>query len=342
MTVTICEVGPRDGLQNHPRVLPVPVRVELIERLAASGLPCIEAVSFVHPERVPAMAAAEDVLAAARVDPRTRMTALLLNARGFERFGSTGLRELRFTFAVSDTFNRRNANASAAEGRAAAVAVVRAARAHGIRTGVVLATAFGCPFEGEVDPGVVVDAAAELADAGVDELIFADTIGVAVPRQVRQIVPRALALGPTLGVHMHNTRNTGYLTTFAAIEAGAGIVDAAVGGLGGCPFAPDATGNVATEDLVYALEREGIRTGVDLDRLLETVTWLEPQLAGPLDGQLHRAGRFPAPSVSMHTSKQETGAQPSEERHGIRRAAELRSPEQAATLGSGPARRSDR
>jgi hydroxymethylglutaryl-CoA lyase/(R)-citramalyl-CoA lyase len=220
---------------------------------------------------------------------------------------------------------------------------VHAARARGIRTGVVLATAFGCPFEGEVDPGVVVDAAAELAEAGVDELIFADTIGVAVPRQVRQIVPRALALGPTLGVHMHNTRNTGYLTTFAAIEAGAGIVDAALGGLGGCPFAPNATGNVATEDLVYALEREGIRTGVDLDRLLETVAWLEPQLAGPLDGQLHRAGRFPPAPVSLHTSKQEGGDQASKEGHGTGRASpDARSPEQAAMLASSPARRPDR
>ncbi|MCW3005421.1 MAG: pyruvate carboxyltransferase [Solirubrobacterales bacterium] len=303
MSVTICEVGPRDGLQNHPLVVAVADRIELIEQLSASGLPCIEAVSFVHPARVPAMSGAEAVLAGARPHPLTRLTGLVLNAHGLTRAFAAGLAELRYAFAVSDAFNRRNANRSAAEGRAGAVAAVRMAQARGVRIGVVLATAFGCPFEGEVDPGAVIDAAAELAAAGADELILADTIGVAVPRDVRRLVPRALPLGPTIGVHMHNTRNTGYLTTFAAIEAGATIVDAAVGGLGGCPFAPGATGNIATEDLVYALEREGITTGVDLDRLLKTAAWLERRLAVPLSGQLLRAGRFPAASAGRRSAK---------------------------------------
>jgi len=292
-TITICEVGPRDGLQNAPVVLPVAVRSELVERLAACALPCIEAVSFVHPTRVPTMADAEEVLAGAQSVGETRLTGLVLNARGFERALASGLQEVRFAFAVSDTFNRRNSNASTTDGVAAARDVIAQAHAHGLRAGIVLATAFGCPFEGEVDPGHVRDIAADLAQAGADEIVFADTIGVAVPRQVRELVTPALALGPTIGVHMHNTRNTGYLTTFAAIEVGVDVVDASVGGLGGCPFAPGASGNIATEDLLYALEREGIDTGVDVDRVIDTARWLEDVLQFPLDGQLRSVGRFP-------------------------------------------------
>jgi isopropylmalate/homocitrate/citramalate synthase len=291
--VTICDVGPRDGLQNLSQVLDFTVRAELVDRLAAAGVPMIEAVSFVHPERVPTMADAEAVLRAASPPPATRCTALVLNRRGFERLAATGLREVRFSFAVSDTFNRRNSNASLTTGLTTAREVIEAARARGIRVAIVLATAFGCPFEGEVDPGLVIDIAADLAHAGADELIFADTIGVAVPRHVRALVTPALALGPSVGVHMHNTRSTGYLTTFAAIEAGVAIADAAVGGLGGCPFAPGATGNIATEDLVYALEREGVDTGIDLEALIHVASWLEECLAEPLGGQVHRAGGFP-------------------------------------------------
>ncbi|MGH2908804.1 MAG: hydroxymethylglutaryl-CoA lyase [Solirubrobacteraceae bacterium] len=297
--VTICDVGPRDGLQNLSQVLDCTVRAELVDRLAAAGVPMIEAVSFVHPERVPTMANAEVVLSAVSLPPETRCTALVLNRRGFERLAVTGLREVRFSFAVSDTFNRHNSNASFTTGLTTAREVIEAARALGIRVAIVLATAFGCPFEGEIDPGFVIEIAADLAHAGADELIFADTIGVAVPRQVRALVTPALALGPTVGVHMHNTRNTGYVTTFAAIEAGVAIADAAVGGLGGCPFAPNATGNIATEDLVYALEREGVDTGIDLEALIHVASWLEECLAEPLDGQVHRAGGFPLAPTAL-------------------------------------------
>jgi hydroxymethylglutaryl-CoA lyase/(R)-citramalyl-CoA lyase len=293
--VTVCDVGPRDGLQNGPAPLPVHVRAELVERLAAAGLPRVETVSFVNPERVPTMARAEDVVARLRRDSSTRCSGLVLNQRGFERLLGTDLDDVRFTFAISEAFNQRNANVSSAAGLGAAREVIGQARSAGMRTGVVLATAFGCPFEGEVDPGAVLDAAAQLADAGVEEIVFADTIGVAVPRQVRALVCAARRLGPEIGVHMHNTRNTGYVTSFAAIEAGAHVVDASVGGLGGCPFAPQATGNIATEDLVYALEREGVSTGVDLDRLMETASWIEGVVGRPVDGQLIRAGRFPSP-----------------------------------------------
>ena len=290
---TICEVGPRDGLQNIARTLPVAVRAELVERLAAAGLRRIEAVSFVHPDRVPAMSAAEEVLAAVRLGPGTELTGLVLNDRGFLRLVETRVDEVRFAFAVSDTFNWRNSNMSTTDGLSIARAVISGARARGLRASVVLATAFGCPFEGEVDQGHVLDIAADLTRAGADEIVFADTIGVAVPRQVRALVTPALALGPAIGVHMHNTRNTGYITTFAAVDVGVDVVDASVGGLGGCPFAPSASGNIATEDIVYALEREGLDTGVDLDGMLRTTEWLE-QHVGCLDGQLHRAGPFPA------------------------------------------------
>jgi hydroxymethylglutaryl-CoA lyase/(R)-citramalyl-CoA lyase len=291
--LAICDVGPRDGLQNGARTLPVAVRAELVDRLIGAGLPRIEAVSFVHPERVPTMAGAEEVVGALSTPERAHLAGLVLNQRGFDRLATTGLDEVRFAFAVSDTFNRRNSNASTCDSLAVARDIVAAARVQGIRAVVVLATAFGCPFEGEVDPGLVLDLACDLSRAGAEEIIFADTIGVAVPRQVRALVTPALKYGPAIGVHMHNTRNTGYLTTFAAVEAGASVVDASVGGLGGCPFAPEATGNIATEDLVYALEREGIDTGIDLDELLRTAAWLGGQVAEPLDGQLHRAGRFP-------------------------------------------------
>jgi hydroxymethylglutaryl-CoA lyase/(R)-citramalyl-CoA lyase len=290
----ICEVGPRDGLQNIPGALPVDVRTELVERLVASDVPRIEAVSFVHPERVPAMAGAEAVLAGVRPESATTLAGLVLNERGFQRLVDTGLREVRFAFAVSDTFNRRNSNRSTTSGLAAARTVICGAHARGIRASVVLATAFGCPFEGEIDHGLVLDIATDLTQAGVDEIVFADTIGVAVPRHVRALITPALALGPTIGVHMHNTRNTGYVTTFAAVEAGVDVIDAAVGGLGGCPFAPAASGNVATEDIVFALEREGLQTGVDLDALLRTACWLEQHVPS-LNGQLHRAGPFPRP-----------------------------------------------
>ncbi len=297
---TICDVGPRDGLQNIAETLPVSVRAELVERLAASGLPCIEAVSFVHPERVPTMSGAEEVIDAVQIGTETRLAGLVLNARGFQRLAGTGLGEVRFALAVSETFNQRNSNSSTTASLIVAREVIEAARARRIRASVVLATAFGCPFEGEVDPGVVLDLAGDLARAGADEIVFADTIGVAVPRQVRALVTPALGLGPTIGVHMHNTRNTGYLTTFAAVEAGADVIDASIGGLGGCPFAPNATGNIATEDIVYTFEREGLETGIDLDQLLRTTEWLGA-FVPPLDGQLSRAGRFPRPDREAET-----------------------------------------
>jgi hydroxymethylglutaryl-CoA lyase/(R)-citramalyl-CoA lyase len=291
--VQIVDVGPRDGLQILSQVVSPPVRAELVARLAGAGLRRVEAVSFVHPTRVPQMAGAEEVVRALPRDERLRVSGLVLNERGYDRLAASGLPEVRFALAVSDAFSERNSGVSTAAALEAARAIVRRARADGRLTGVVLATAFGCPFSGEVDPARVARLAEQLAAAGVDEIVFADTIGVAVPRQVRRLLKDAQDLGPTLGVHLHNTRNTGHLNAFVAIEAGAEVLDASVGGLGGCPFAPGATGNIATEDLVFLLEREGIATGVDLDRLVAVAHWLRDDVGLALDGQLQRVGGFP-------------------------------------------------
>jgi hydroxymethylglutaryl-CoA lyase/(R)-citramalyl-CoA lyase len=301
-SVEIVEVGPRDGLQNASVTLAPAVRAELVGLLAGTGLPRIEVASFVHPGRVPRMAGAEEVVAALDAGAGARHCGLVLNERGLDRLLGSGLREARFTFAAADAFNQRNSNASTADGLAAARSVLARARAEGASAGVVLATSFGCPFSGEVDAGLVVELAAELADAGAEEIVFADTIGVAVPRQVRRVLEGAAGLGPRLGVHLHNTRNTGYLCAFVALEAGAQVLDASVGGLGGCPFAPQATGNIATEDLVYMLEREGVATGIDLERLVAVTRWLEERTGLAAPGQLHRVDTFPPRQVASATA----------------------------------------
>ncbi len=291
--ITLCDVGPRDGLQNDPKLLEPAVRAQLVDRLAAAGLPRIEAVSFVNPARVPQMAGAEEVVA--RIDRKDGVVyaGLALNEKGYERLAATGLDEVHVAFAATQTFNRRNQNASVEESLAAAERIVRRAHADGLRATATIGVSFGCPFEGAVDPGRVLGLARALADAGADEIVFADTVGVAVPRQVRDVVGRAVAeLARPVGVHLHNTRNTGFANAYAAVEAGATVLDASVGGIGGCPFAPRATGNIATEDLVYLLEGEGIETGVDLDELIGVAAWLEEVLGRELEGQVYRAGAF--------------------------------------------------
>jgi isopropylmalate/homocitrate/citramalate synthase len=294
-TVIVCEVGPRDGLQNDAVVLAPAVRAQMVDRLAATGLPRVEAASFVHPKLVPAMAGAEEVLATAGRREGTLLTGLVLNERGLDRALSTGLEQVNVAYPVTDTFCRRNQNATPDEAAATAAAIVRGGHAAGVRVTVTLGASFGCPFEGEVDPGVVIEHVRRAADAGADEIFFADTIGVGVPGQVRRLMGAApeAAPGVPIGLHLHNTRNTGYANAVEALAHGVAVLDASAGGIGGCPFAPNATGNISTEDLLYLLEREGIETGVDLDALLGVVTWLEQQLGRELPGLLHRAGRFP-------------------------------------------------
>ena len=282
--VTLCDVGPRDGLQNEPDTLAPAVRAELVNRLAAAGLPRVEAVSFVRDERVPQMAGAEDVVAGIERRPGTEYCGLVLNERGWERFKATGLDRVNVTFAATETFNERNGNATLAEAVARADAIVDGVD---VPATVTVSCSFGCPFEGRVEPGRVVELTAPFA--GRAEVVLADTIGVATPSHVRALVERAGAQG----FHGHNTRNTGYANALAAIEAGVSLLDASIGGLGGCPYAPKATGNIATEDLVYLLEGEGIETGVDLDALVGIATWLEELLGRPLEGYVYRAGRWP-------------------------------------------------
>jgi isopropylmalate/homocitrate/citramalate synthase len=282
--VLLCDVGPRDGLQNEPEALAPAVRAELVNRLAATGLPRIEAVSFVRDDRVPQMAGAEAVVAGIERREGVEYAGLVLNEQGFERLRQTDLDRVNVTLGATETFNERNGNASLA---AATDRVQRILAAADWSTTATISVAFGCPFEGEVDPGVVVGLAAEL-DA--DEVVLADTIGVATPSAVRALVERVHKPGKPVGFHGHNTRNTGYANALTALEAGATVLDASIGGLGGCPYAPRATGNVATEDLVYLLHGEGVETGVDLDALVEVSQWLEGVLGRTLEGQVYRAG----------------------------------------------------
>jgi len=290
--VTICEVGPRDGLQNEAESLRPEVRAELVNRLSGTGLPRIEAVSFVSPARVPQMAGAEEVVAAIEREEGVVYAGLVPNEKGYDRLVASGLDEAHYAFASTETFNQRNSNASVDESLAAAERIVRRAREDGIRATVTIGASFGCPFEGAVDPGRILELARRLADAGVAEIVFADTIGVGVPRQMRHLVGAGVELGIPIGVHLHNTRNTGFANAYAALEAGASVLDASIGGIGGCPFAPRATGNVGTEDLVYLLNGEGVETGVDLDALIGVAEWLEGVLGRQLPGQVYRAGSF--------------------------------------------------
>jgi len=278
LTLTLCDVGPRDGLQNEAETLEPATRAELVNRLAAAGLPRVEAVSFVRGDRVPQMAGAEEVVEGIERRDGTEYSGLVLNEQGYERFHETGLDRVNATLGATEEFNRRNGNASLDEAVARVERILAAASEPAT---VTLSVAFGCPFEGRVDPGRVVDLAARFDGA---EVVLADTIGVAVPSEVRALVQRTGAAG----FHGHNTRNTGYANALAAVEAGASVLDASVAGLGGCPYAPRASGNVATEDLVYLLEHEGVETGVDLDALIGVSQWLESLLGRQLEGYVYR------------------------------------------------------
>ena len=294
--VTIVEVSPRDGLQNEPEILSTDAKVELITRLVAAGARRIEAVSFAHPRLVPAMADAEAVMAAVPRGDGVSYAGLVLNRRGLDRAVDARVDEVNVVVCVSDTFSRRNQNLSTGEAMGMAGEVAAEARSRGLFTTLTLATAFGCPFEGEVDPGRVVELARQGAAAGFDELCLGDTIGVGTPDQVRGFTARIREVAgdrPRLRYHFHNTRNTGFANAFAAVLDGVEVLDASAGGIGGCPFAPNATGNIATDDLVYMLERMGVTTGWDLEALLPTARFLTDQLGHQVPAMLPRAGSFP-------------------------------------------------
>jgi isopropylmalate/homocitrate/citramalate synthase len=293
VTIELCDVAPRDGLQSLEVVLPPATRAELAGRLAACGLPRVEVASFVRDDLVPAMAGAEEVVAALPHADGTTWAGLVLNETGYDRLAAAELDEAHVSFGVTESFQQRNAGSSVEDGISRALAVVERARADGRRATVTLSCSFGCPYEGRVDPGLVFDLAARSSAGGADEIVLADTIGVAGPTDVRALVSRCVGeLGAT-GVHLHDTRGTALACVVAALDVGASVVDASVGGVGGCPFAPGAQGNVATEDVLYLLEREGISTGVDLDALIETAHWLAALLGRPVPGRVQQAGSWP-------------------------------------------------
>ena len=298
-SIEIVEVGPRDGLQSEARVFPTADKVEFVRRLVAAGLPRIEVASFVNPKRVPQMADAEATLAALKTGPSARYIGLVLNRKGFDRALAAGCTEVGMAVAATETFSQRNQGCSVNEGVDAWLQIAAAARAAGVRAQVTISTAFGCPFEGEVPATRVRDLAQRLAEGEPDEIAVADTIGVAVPTQVTQVVAQLRQALPStrLRAHFHNTRNTGLANAYAAVQAGVRALDASCGGIGGCPFAPAATGNIPTEDLIYMLHRMGFDTGVDLPALLETSRWLQQKLEHPVPGMVVKAGLFPAPRI---------------------------------------------
>jgi len=291
--VLICDVGPRDGLQNEDRVLEPRTRAQLCDRLAGAGLKRIEAASFVNPKLVPQMAGAEEVMGALRRRPGTTYAGLVLNEKGYERALAARVDEVHYAFSATDEFGRRNQNAVTEEGLQTALALVARARKDKMPITVTISVAFGCPFEGPVPGKRVLELVERLMAAPPDEVCLADTIGVGVPSQVKELVSGSRSLGAAIGAHFHNTRNTGYANAVAALDEGAVSLDASVGGAGGCPFAPKATGNIATEDLAYLLRGLGVDTGIDLDALIACSRWLGERLGKELPGMVARAGDYP-------------------------------------------------
>lgn len=292
--VEVVEVGPRDGLQNEAALLDTRAKVAYIEALIAAGLRRIEAVSFVHPGRVPQMADAEAVLAAVPRPSGVRYAGLVVNRRGLDRALAAGVDEVNVIVVATETFCQRNQGMTIQEAISSFAGIAGAARSAGLAVTLTVGAAFGCPFEGEVPPARVAGIVRQCVAAGADEVALADTIGVGVPRDVRVLTEavREVTAIP-MRFHFHNTRNTGYANALAAVDSGAAALDASSGGIGGCPFAPAATGNIATEDLAYALRRTGVETGINLGRALAAADYVGERLGHPGPALLGRAGDFP-------------------------------------------------
>lgn len=293
--IEIVEVGPRDGLQSEPEVVATPVKLELVRRLVEAGVRRAEVASFVNPKRVPQMADAEAVMAGLPRRSDVQYVGLVLNRKGFDRAQAAGCTEIGMVVAATDSFAQSNQGVTIDQAIAAWEEIAPLAHAAAIRAQVTISVAFGCPFEGEVPVDRVIAIASRLAAARPLEIAVADTIGVAVPNQVSDLIGRLKAAIPSVAwrCHFHNTRNTAVANAYAAVMAGVNTLDASVGGIGGCPFAPNATGNVATEDLVYMLARSGFDTGIDLAKLIDTAQWLQEQRGRPVPGMVARAGGFP-------------------------------------------------
>jgi hydroxymethylglutaryl-CoA lyase len=293
--ISIIEVGPRDGLQSEPEILPTATKIEFIRRAVDAGIRRLEVTSFVHPKRVPQMADAEDVIRGLPRREGVIYIGLVLNRKGFERAQATGIHEIGMAVVASDTYNQRNQGVPTAESVKAWVEIARAARAANIRANVMISSAFGCPFEGEVPVKRVLELVEQVMEGEPVELGLADSIGVGVPSQVRDLIGavREKAPGVPIRCHFHNTRNTGIANAQAALDAGVASLDASIGGIGGCPFAPAATGNIPTDDLLYLLDRSGVETGVSLEGIIATSHWLIEQLGRGTPAMLPKAGIFP-------------------------------------------------
>jgi hydroxymethylglutaryl-CoA lyase len=296
LLIELVDVGPRDGLQSDAVILPTATKLELIARLVDAGLRRIEVASFVNPKKVPQMADAEAVFAGLPKRDDVRYIGLVLNRKGFDRALAAGCRDISMVTSATDEFGTRNQGASIAESLAAWKVIAPLAQAAKINAEITISVAFGCPFAGEVSMERVVEIAQQAAASNPRAIVLADTIGVAVPLQVRALFAKtrdAIPVHIPLRAHFHNTRNTGVANAQAALDVGIRSFDASVGGIGGCPFAPNATGNVASEDLLYLFERSGFKTHIDLEKMIATAQWLGSQLGKSMPGMVSRAGSWP-------------------------------------------------
>ncbi|MGI9229534.1 MAG: hydroxymethylglutaryl-CoA lyase [Gammaproteobacteria bacterium] len=299
--IEIIDVAPRDGLQSQPVLLDTDHKLELIRRLIDAGIRRMEVASFVNPKRVPQMADAEAVIAGLPQRDDVTYIGLVLNQRGFERAVASNINEINCAVVASDTFNQRNQGATTEQTMQVVADIAKEIQANSLRGTVTVSAAFGCPFEGEVSPDRVLELCQRLADMGFEEISLADTIGAATPAEVSALIKRVRQALPaiTLRCHFHNTRNTAVANVYAAILEGVSIFDTSCGGLGGCPFAPAATGNVGTEDILYMIHRMGLQTGVDIEKIIATAKWLEGPLQSSMPAMLTRAGVFPAPAAGV-------------------------------------------
>lgn len=294
-SISIIEVGPRDGLQSEPEILTTATKIEFIERAIDAGIRRTEVTSFVHPKRVPQMADAEAVIRGLPQRDDVIYIGLVLNRRGFDRARDVNIDEIGMAVVASDTYNQRNQGVPTIESIKAWLDIAKDAKAAGIRANIMVSSAFGCPFEGEVPLSRVLDIVDQVMEGDPVELGIADSIGVAVPNQVTELIEAVKERAPNVPIrcHFHNTRNTGLANAQAALDAGVDSLDASIGGIGGCPFAPAATGNIPTDDMLYMFDRSGVETGVSLEKIIETSNWLAEQLGHGVPAMLPKAGIFP-------------------------------------------------
>ena len=295
-SITLVEVGPRDGLQSEPEILSTDSKAEFIGKAIDAGIRRLEVASFVHPKRVPQMADAEALIERLPDHDGVSYIGLIMNERGLDRALETKIDEIGMVVLSTDSYNRKNQGVDIDESVRVWGEIAKRAQQNGLRANVMISSAFGCPYEGEVKVERIVELARRVVDASPAELGIADSIGVAVPNQVTELLGRVREVIGDLPLrcHFHNTRNTGLANAQAAVESGVTYLDASIGGIGGCPFAPAATGNIPTDDLLYMLDRSGVETGVSLDKIIDISRWLEQELGRGVPALLPKAGIFPS------------------------------------------------